>query len=250
MPTKGKRKFTRTEREAKITEAARLEGLGWNTWEIGKAIGVSQVQAWHYIQAFRLRYKEHSLQTRDQLILEKRWQYIADVKELKELIAEQRKPVEKVVTKEIPVENCAICGGTGKRAERKVGKKVFPAGPCGPCQGKGTIGGVVEIVRTTEGRLPDPAVYALIQRIREAERELMGLDAPKQTVNKNENVNVEQWNVLVGLADGVPADKVEPKLVELLEEAKTQLPKPKLHEGNGDTGNGDSGNGDGHKESK
>jgi len=239
-------KLTPTQRAAKKVEAERLDAAGWYQTDIAAKLGVSQPLISQWLSKMRADYRKEIIDNRQDAIMNKLIQYRHDLREVMEAWERSKSNQEKVVSKEVPVENCAVCSGTGKIKARLVRGATVPASVCNACNGKGKIGGVVEITRTTEGRLPDPAYYNILLKIREAERELLGLDAPVQTVNKNENVNIDLWNVSVDLSSSQEqvTGKAEAKLVEMLDESTKSDKAKKL--GIADSGNGEQTNG--HKE--
>lgn len=244
IPQKKGPKFSKTEREEKIKEAVRLDCMGWNTFEIGDALGVSQNQAHEYLKTARYRYAECAIKGRTEAIDKSQAQLAYAMRQVTTEWERSKQDAHKEVVEEEPEANCAICGGTGERPEKKLGKKTVPAGKCGPCNGTGKVGGIIKITKTKEGRLADPAYMQLFLKTLEGLRDMLGLDAPKQTINQNQNVNVEHWNILVDFAtSNGTSDKVAPKLVEALEETKSRLQGPKLHVENGHVENGEKNGG-------
>jgi len=206
----GGRKHTKTEMEGVLAKVAQLDRQGCNQFQIAAAVGVTQPCVCQYLKKIRERYAETTLRERGELVAEKLAQYRDALRELHEAWEGAKKDAVTVEVEEVPVEDCAVCGGSGERPEKKVGKRVTPAGPCGACNGKGQIGGVTKIVTTIENRLPAAAYFGLILRILKAERELLGLDAPK--VDK-EPVTSDNWHVLLDYVPPGPVpDEVEERI--------------------------------------
>jgi predicted transcriptional regulator len=170
-------------------KVAELDRLGFSQREIAHRLGVSQPQVCYDLRKIRERYKEAAQVEITEKIQEKLAQYRGLRVELYEAWLRSMVAFEKVVTELNPK------------------------------------GNVLRIIRTIRARLPSPEFMALILDTYQAERDLLGLDAPpKAPVKGQMGVSLDvNWEPPPRNPDPVLTDNVD----DLLEDqVPGQLPPP------------------------
>lgn len=162
----GVHKFTtELEREEALVEIARMDRRGYSQTRIAAAIGISQSQVCQYLKKIKQMYREEIIEERTALVNEKWVQY----KELMEA-AWDGYEASKVDLERVSEEESQFGQVTGYKT-----------------------------VRTKETRLASVAYLKVIENCLNAQKDLRGLDAPKETKSDNRMiVQSINWDALVG----------------------------------------------------
>lgn len=186
--------MTPTEREELTLKIARMDRQGYNQYEIGEAVGLSQPRVSSYLKEIRERYNRSIIQEREALVKESESTY-------RDIMREAWLAWEK-----------------SKRDARKhVDEEMTPVSA-----GKGRGGkGYNKSVDTVEGRIPAVGFLNVIRECRDAIDDLYGLKAPKKV---DARVAVLDWDAVLGeVGSGPVEDVIEGKLAEM-EASLPQLP--------------------------
>jgi len=176
-------KRTKTEREAARAEVARLDLQGWNTYDIARKLGVSQPQVVYDLRKVRERHIASMVQDRAELVAVKLAQYRATAKEAWLAYQQSKETAVKTLEEET----------------------------------QSQFGSRYKIGSTTERRTGDPRYLEVVLKCLQAERELLGLDAPKKLDAQVAQV-VLNWDALVSqdIIDEANRDTVEEQINALL----------------------------------
>lgn len=211
-----------------MAKVAQLDRRGYPQAQIAKMVGVSYITVMNYLRKMRERSKEIQLGDREELVKEKLQQYREVMMEAWEGYSKSMKDAESITEEE-------YLGGKPDED--------------GEVQARG------KIVRKTEGRLPGTQYLKVIQDCLAAERELLGMDAPKKMDVKAQVISID-WTQLFQRPDLVileATDPIEAKILEAEQAAKKVAELPKAngqqqhtsHDNGDDDGAENNGNGNG-----
>lgn len=205
-------------KERVLSEVARLDRCGYSQAQIAVrlkecvGVGVTQPMICNYLKEIRLRYKTQALADRAEKVNEmleslrdvraEAWaSYERSKLDSERLVRESVRPFEKPELKQ------NAKGSNGRRGESTEASLVL----------------LKEIV-TTEGRLPANVYLQTVLDTLKAERDLLGLDAPKE-------VDVTQRSTVLNLDDLIRdqlavVDGNDPVEAEIAEVERLALPEP------------------------
>lgn len=167
-----------TDREERILKTAMYDRRGYSQSDIAKLLGVSQTQVSLDLKLVRSRYTERMIEDKSGLTNEMREHY-RDIRREAWIQWERSKLAsQKEVTQ-------TIGGADGEEKER--------------------------VTRTVEGRCGDPAYLQTIIKTLDSERDMLGLNAPKDI---NIKAQVLNWDMLADPATGGLPFEEPPDLIE------------------------------------
>lgn len=178
-------KFTRTDRTRLWMEAARLDRLGYNQFQIGDKLGVSQPMACEYLKKARRMWMEQATQERAQAVADKI-----------ELLRETRREAWE----------------EWQRSKQDAEASTVE-------EWEGSKGGTsTKRILTKEGRLAGAEYMRIILDTIKQERELLGLDAPTKIMELQAQVTQVDWAAM--MAPYSAPDEVEMKLQAIIDGPK------------------------------
>lgn len=178
---------TPTDKEEVLATVAKLNRRGYSQYAIADQVGVNQSTVSYYLKEIRQRYTQSIVNERKELVAEKLEQVREVITEAWEAWVRSKKDREKV-TEEETSSNGYIKTKTGA---------------------------------SREGQFGEVAYLNTVLRCIQAERELLGLDAPK-TVTAT--VQTLDWNQLVkGLPVGQHPDEIEQTISRIVNEPQPLL---------------------------
>lgn len=167
-------------REQQLYEVGRLDRMGLTQTEIAERLGISQPQVSYNLKQIRERYFDAMIEDRAVLIAEKREQLRDLYKEAFLAWEKSQKQKRKLTTKE------------GQRGEQLFQEEI-------------------EEVTDTPG---DPQWIALLADLVKQEREMLGLDQPKQ-IQQTGSMTIN-WGAMTG-----PSPKITPEVLAAQQAAPT-----------------------------
>lgn len=200
-------------RQQRITRVAWLHRRGWTQEQIAAEVGVTQAQVSRDLKLARGFYKSLAAGEVKELIEERTEQYRDTLRELWAAWERSKQDAVKVVEERQPEEECVSCDGTGKRVSAKGEERT-----CGSCKGKGTVGGLIKVVKTVEGRLPDAAYANQILRVLDQLTALQGLEPAKKMRVTGTTIPWDELVKAAGVVTGTPPeqDRVKQRMIEAL----------------------------------
>lgn len=197
---------------------ARMDRRGHTQREIADVLGLHPQQVFQDLKKLKKRYAEAIRVDSKESVDEKLAQYREIRKEA--WISWELSKVDAVkhVEESTPFGDCVACEGSGKTAK---------GGPCKVCAATGKKGGPYKVTKTKEARNPGIQYLQTVMQCLEAERELLGLDAPKKVegkigVNGKVQVGID-WDSFAQLVEADVPDAIEAKIVALIESAPLPL---------------------------
>ncbi len=210
---KTKPKRSKAQRALDLIEMTQLIRRGHTLTSIAEKQGVHLTQIsydWKQVLTRLKKERSDDAEAHRQRVLE---QYGEVKREAWGAWEKSLRDAEKRVEEEVPEGPCPVCDGSGERGKAR----------CDKCAGTGEVGGIIKIVRTLEGRVGDPRFLNVIETSLAAERELLGVDAPKRMDVRQLNVD---WDVLAGEIPLDVADAIEERIREALPAGLKELPAP------------------------
>lgn len=218
-----------TERERLRAEIAALDHRGYSQEQIGAKLGMAKPTVNHHLKKIRARYRETQLEETRGSIYCKLLQYRELRREAWDAWERSKEDGVRTITERTaPLR-------IGKEAETVDGKgRKRPRKNAKPAPGTADDLRTTRVATVVEGRLPATEYLKIIADCLKAERELLGLDAPKKT---QVMVQTLDWAALVEIAEAT--DSVEDRIEAALEKAKMGMPGGLIiHQENGDNGDG------------
>lgn len=218
-------------REESLEVVARLDRKGYSQNEIARIVGVSQPQICQDLKEIRRHYAEEHAQEMAWKIQEKVRQYREIQREAWEAWELSKQVKERVTEAEeredMPPVSSKANGANGRRGST-------------PQRLKQRIKTRKEKVR--EGRLPASEYLRMIMECLQAERELLGLDAPERVDVRQVNVD---WAEMCRELEGATIDQARERLRGLSSPAALpgHAPTPTSDSHNGSNGGTGSDNG-------
>ncbi len=182
-------KLTKTQREEVKARVAHLDRLGWNQYDIGREVGVSQAMVGQYLKRIREDYRKEQFGSKEEQLAKQMASLNWSKKEVSEAWERSKKDREKSIIED----------------------------------SDGVKGAIHKERTETEDRLPASEYQRLYLEALAAERKLLGLEPetvkPGTEVNVNVGVQVNIWDALAGVAQAPEIeDTVERRLLETLEQ--------------------------------
>lgn len=196
MPgTSANKHLTVTSREAYLQRIAKLDRRGYSQFEIAEEVGVSQPLVSKDLKLIRTRYVEDQKKAREEYVAEKLSMYAEIRKEAWAAYDRSKKVAVKEVEEFITTNEENVDGSYTSSEVR------------------------IKRIKTREGRLPANQYLTTIIQTLEAERELLGLDAPKKV---DANVGVFDWAAMAKALE-TPSISVEEELAKQIGVDATQI---------------------------
>lgn len=199
-----------TDKERVLAEVGRLDRCGYSQYAIAEKMkttigyAVSQPMVSKYLKRIREEYKGRLIEDRSAKVAEMLDQ-LRDVRVAAwDAYERSKEDAERVVKEAV--------------AAKEGGEKKKPRRGCSGETAEQSLVLLKQIV-TTEGRLPGNAYLNTVLATLQAERDLLGLDAPKEVDVRQ--ITTLNWDALCGFTDALPVvESNDPLEAKILEAAK------------------------------
>lgn len=205
-----------TERERLRAEIAALDHRGYSQEQIGARLGMSKPTVNWHLKKIRARYRETQVEETRASIYCKLLQY----RELRREAWEAWERSKEDSCRTITERTAPLVVGRPAEEQDGKGQKRSRKRPEGSAANGSADGLRMSRVATVvEGRLPATEYLKIVADCLKAERELLGLDAPKRS---QVAVHTLDWAALVEIAEAT--DSVEDRIEAALERTRQGLP--------------------------